>query len=214
VADDIETWADANAWRGHTAAVLNEVLLERIRVVETEGFTPLHDDAHDDGQIASAAAAYARLAGRPGRTGAAHAPVYWPWDARWWKPKDDRRDLIRAAQLIIAEVCRLDRKEARARIARRREEEAAAKAEPACRVLASLNVDAAALAGPLSSLPGTIRIIGSEASQAPHTVRLLLDVTATGLPGGDWIAQVRDEGGRRVAEFRPVGEVKADRGQP
>jgi hypothetical protein len=27
----------------------------------------------------------------------------------WWKPKDRRRDLVRAAALIIAEIERLDR---------------------------------------------------------------------------------------------------------
>lgn len=33
----------------------------------------------------------------------------WPWDWAWWKPKNPRRDLVRAAALIIAEIERLDR---------------------------------------------------------------------------------------------------------
>jgi hypothetical protein len=33
----------------------------------------------------------------------------WPWHDDWWKPKDRRRDLIRAAALIVAEIERLDR---------------------------------------------------------------------------------------------------------
>ena len=32
------------------------------------------------------------------------------WSKDWWKPKDKRRDLIRAAALIVAEIERLDRK--------------------------------------------------------------------------------------------------------
>jgi len=30
------------------------------------------------------------------------------WAREWWKPKDRRRDLIRAAALIVAEIERLD----------------------------------------------------------------------------------------------------------
>jgi hypothetical protein len=40
----------------------------------------------------------------------------WPWDRKWWKPTDRRRDLVKAAALILAEIERLDRatiKEAR-----------------------------------------------------------------------------------------------------
>lgn len=33
----------------------------------------------------------------------------WPWALEWWKPKDNRRNLIRAAALVIAEIERLDR---------------------------------------------------------------------------------------------------------
>jgi hypothetical protein len=33
----------------------------------------------------------------------------WPWADKDWKPKDRRRDLIRAAALIVAEIERLDR---------------------------------------------------------------------------------------------------------
>jgi hypothetical protein len=34
---------------------------------------------------------------------------YWPWEDKWWKPKDRRRDLVRAGALIVAEIERLDR---------------------------------------------------------------------------------------------------------
>lgn len=33
----------------------------------------------------------------------------WPWDAKWWKPKNTRRDLVRAGALIVAELERMDR---------------------------------------------------------------------------------------------------------
>lgn len=36
----------------------------------------------------------------------------WPrsWSRAWWKPKNPRRDLVRAAALLIAEIERLDRR--------------------------------------------------------------------------------------------------------
>lgn len=34
---------------------------------------------------------------------------FWPWQRKWWKPKDPRRDLVRAGALIIAEIERIDR---------------------------------------------------------------------------------------------------------
>jgi hypothetical protein len=37
------------------------------------------------------------------------AHVLWPWDDEWFKLTDPRRDLIKAAALIIAEIERLDR---------------------------------------------------------------------------------------------------------
>jgi hypothetical protein len=33
----------------------------------------------------------------------------WPWDLKWWKPTTPRRDLVKAAALIVAEIERLDR---------------------------------------------------------------------------------------------------------
>ena len=38
---------------------------------------------------------------------------WWPWSLDWWKPKDPRRDLVRAGALIVAEIERLDRQPAR-----------------------------------------------------------------------------------------------------
>lgn len=35
----------------------------------------------------------------------------WPWPSKWWKPKSQRRDLVRAGALILAEIERLDRQQ-------------------------------------------------------------------------------------------------------
>jgi len=84
-------------------AAARDVLAERRRQVEQEGWTPARDDEYVDGQLASAAVAYAQ----------AYTPYLipcsWPWTAEWFKPADDRRNLVKAGALILAEVERLDR---------------------------------------------------------------------------------------------------------
>lgn len=88
-----------------------DVLAERQRQISVEGWTPEHDDAHEEGSLACAAGCYAIHAGLPdeARVPKGWAPQDWPWGAEWWKPKDRRRDLIRAGALIVAEIERLDR---------------------------------------------------------------------------------------------------------
>lgn len=81
----------------------SDVLAERKRQIESEGWSADHDDQHVGGGLAKAAACYAL-----GRSTIAET-VLWPWDWGWWKPKDRRRDLVRAGALIIAELERLDR---------------------------------------------------------------------------------------------------------
>lgn len=41
-----------------------------------------------------------------------HGAYHWPWSREWWKPKNPRRDLVKAGALIVAEIERLDRLEA------------------------------------------------------------------------------------------------------
>ena len=90
--------------------VIEEIAAERRRQVEVEGWTPEHDDRHDRGEMALAAAAYAGETGTYGSGLIGRIKgLCWPWDAAWWKPKNPRRDLIRAAALIVAEIERLDR---------------------------------------------------------------------------------------------------------
>lgn len=104
----------------HAARVTVQIATERDRQIRVEGWSADHDDSHDRGELAQAAACYAAHAALASRDGLDDAtPDYdaagppsslaWPWDARWWKPKDRRRDLVRAAALIIAEIERLDR---------------------------------------------------------------------------------------------------------
>lgn len=91
-------------------SIIEEIVAERRRQTEVEGYTTAHDDRHADGAIARAAAAYAIQSGRYPRMREDIPPSCWPWDLVHWKPKGSRRDLIRAAALIVAEIERLDRK--------------------------------------------------------------------------------------------------------
>ena len=88
-----------------------DVLAERRRQIFTEGWTPEHDDEHDCGELADAAACYAANAGSA--VWASDVPDFWPWSPEWWKPRnrrDRRDDLVRAGALILAEIERLDRR--------------------------------------------------------------------------------------------------------
>ncbi|MDT6960150.1 hypothetical protein QTN24_01450 [Cupriavidus sp. SZY C1] len=86
------------------SAAAHDVLTERRRQVEGEGWTPEHDDAHEGGELADAAAALVleacdyRLA----------ALQHWPW-ADAIKDASPRRNLVKAGALILAEIERLDR---------------------------------------------------------------------------------------------------------
>ncbi len=82
-----------------------DVLAERKRQKTAEGWTPEHDDEHVLGELAQAAACYAASAQFP----PGDPPKRWPWASEWWKPKDRRRDLVRAGALILAEIERIDR---------------------------------------------------------------------------------------------------------
>lgn len=90
---------------------LREIATERRRQIEVEGWTADHDDEHQCGELARAAASYV-LASDPGPqagAGNGEALAVWPWSLEWWKPQDPCRNLIRAGALIIAEIERLDR---------------------------------------------------------------------------------------------------------
>lgn len=88
------------------AAAARDVLAERQRQIGAEGWTPEHDDAYADEQLARAAVCYALP---QGNYEIPEPPEFWPWDAAWWKPGERRRELIKAGALILAEIERLDR---------------------------------------------------------------------------------------------------------
>lgn len=102
-----------------------DVLAERERQKAVEGWTVEHDDEHAEGELGLAAACYAAPvpircewpvsdgARSAGEGSNAFPPTQWlsawPWDDKWWKPTDRRRDLVKAGALILAEIERLDR---------------------------------------------------------------------------------------------------------
>lgn len=116
--------------------IIEEIAAERWRQITGEGFTLSHDDAHVDGELARAAAAYALIASfapskrtaifsRTQAEGDAEKELryirsslfneIWPatWSESWLKPTTRRRDLIKAAAMLVAEIGRLDRATAR-----------------------------------------------------------------------------------------------------
>lgn len=114
---DSEYWL-RNPSKPRESAALSDIAAERRRQIEIEGWTPEHDDRHDTGELARAASCYALSASEEGvavedflydDNGAPLCPRWWPWDTDWWKPSGDRRDLVKAGALIVAEIERLDR---------------------------------------------------------------------------------------------------------
>jgi hypothetical protein len=105
----------------HLTAAFADVLQERERQISSEGFSLEHDDRHAGGELAKASACLAleALSRRDFFAGAALSAVrvaissIWPWAPDWWRPKDYRRDLVRAAALLVAEIERVDRLDGR-----------------------------------------------------------------------------------------------------
>lgn len=108
--------------------ILWAILTERERQIEKEGFHELHDDTHENGELAAAAAAYANpcqivIDGEGvrleeidlvGDDWEIPLPIGFPkdWNPGWWKPSGGpKRRLIKAAALIVAEIERLERLE-------------------------------------------------------------------------------------------------------
>jgi hypothetical protein len=137
MAFDCDTTKNANFHAAHLAATqpaaqgmdaltpaARDVLAERKRQIETEGWKPERDDVYDTGEMALAAACYAAHSAScaaikaphtaPGvfvRTRSAQDFVgeMWPWSDDWWKPSGHRRNLEKAGALVLAEIERIDR---------------------------------------------------------------------------------------------------------
>lgn len=112
----------------YTSQAIVDVAAERSRQIEVKGWTPKHDDAHDRGELAQAAASFALRAIKdqgdfPIYAGIGLAPLraerncgwiglgglVWPWEEEFPYDDDKRRRLVKAAALLIAEIERLDR---------------------------------------------------------------------------------------------------------
>lgn len=90
------------------------IAAERARQISQEGWTPEHDDEHDNGQLARAAACYAMGVFERQRALNSDCNILgwlWPWSMRCWKPTPDNRirELTKAGALIAAEIDRLQR---------------------------------------------------------------------------------------------------------
>lgn len=113
----LERFFEMMGWRVKMSAFAMAVLAERQRQKDVEGWTESHDDEHEQGELATAGAAYAKQAKwhlhEPPHDAAHMRKLsmvnWWPWDLAWWKPTDFRRDLVKACALIIAEGEKFDR---------------------------------------------------------------------------------------------------------
>ena len=83
---------------------VHDVLTERRRQIDAEGRLPSDDARYVDGELTLAAVAYALFA--PGDP--CNSVAIWPFGATTFKPKSRRKNLVRAAALIIAEIERID----------------------------------------------------------------------------------------------------------
>lgn len=88
---------------------LQDVAAERQRQISAEGWSTEHDDEHAPGQLSDAGGCYALSAFEDNKTREGYEPDWWPWERHWYKPGTPRRDLVKAAALIIAEIEHLDR---------------------------------------------------------------------------------------------------------
>ena len=96
--------------RGEMKNGIDLIVAERQRQVSGEGWSSIHDDTHDRGEMAISAACYAaNETVADVKVGAVDA---WPWGSCYDKRKkhDRIRQLTIAGALIAAEIDRLQRK--------------------------------------------------------------------------------------------------------
>jgi hypothetical protein len=92
--------------------IINEVVKERVRQVQEEGYSFEVDDHGQPGRLAGAAASYSVHSAyvlATGNTSVPGVPEWWPFSKEHWKPKDVRSNLIRAIALNLAEIEKIDR---------------------------------------------------------------------------------------------------------
>lgn len=113
--------------KGLSMSNIEAIIAERKRQIAEEDYSFEHDDEHTSGQLAAAASSYAFAAsvsddsrGVLENSPEDMWPSQWPFALEEWKPTNrgeaiDRRrgDLKKAGALILAEMARLDRLEAK-----------------------------------------------------------------------------------------------------
>lgn len=97
-----------------SASIIDEILKERERQIKDEGYSLENDDNYKQCDLAEAAAAYCISAADdrvsfPRAVYMEIAKEWWPWRSESFKPTTPRRDLVKAAALIVAEIERIDR---------------------------------------------------------------------------------------------------------
>ncbi|MDF0533649.1 hypothetical protein PY479_05065 [Shewanella sp. A32] len=94
----------------NSSKAMLDVIAERQRQISAEGWTLEHDDKYQHGVLAFAASCYCLASVFPNSSERENVPSTWPFAGKFWKPTTPRRDLVKAAALILAEIERLDRK--------------------------------------------------------------------------------------------------------
>lgn len=100
-----EAWRRGMRW--HTPQINGATLVgaERARQGHEEGYTTLHDVAHEPGDLAWAAWCYLDAMRSTEAPDPANPPKMWPWEPEAWKPdKTPLRLLVIAGALIAAEI--------------------------------------------------------------------------------------------------------------
>lgn len=114
-----EAWQAAKSQAVPEGFVIKDVINERQRQINQEFYSTENDDEYKQNELLRAAVCYAENVVRRGWVFDSNfgpdvyqeeeVPDLWPWDIDFWKPKNPRRDLVRAAALLIAEIERIDR---------------------------------------------------------------------------------------------------------
>jgi hypothetical protein len=96
---------------GELSAAARDVVSELRRRITIEGRSSNEDDALVEGELAAEAGCYAmNYSGSFGIDDYKDdVPIMWPRPPQTWKPTGGRRDLVRAAALLLAEIERIDR---------------------------------------------------------------------------------------------------------
>ena len=79
---------------------------ERKRQIEVEGYDAKHDFNEPLNSIVAAAVSYAMV-----DIDKQEAEAWWNWDWKFWKPKDRKRNLVRAGALIAAALDKIQAQE-------------------------------------------------------------------------------------------------------